>query len=354
MPRRAGHTLCLFVRSLFMRHHKDYPHGIVIWVLAFLSCATAATVRAQGAATGGSLAQASVRGSVVLPNGSPVSEAVKITLKVMRGDQSIIYSDQQGRFEINNLAPGDYVLEVEADRNPHFDIATERIRIQRNAPTFVTIVLQPKAGERTTTTSDRTVSVAMLDQKVPSAAKREYEKATRFLNSGRTEDSIEALRRALAIYPDYLMARNDLGAQLLELERFAEAEIELRAAVRIDPNSFNAQLNLGVVLVRENKFAEAIKALDKALSIEPAAPSAHLYAGMASAGNSEYERAEKDLRAAYDLGGVPYNVALVHLGVLYIKRGQRELALKTLQAYLRESPDGPNVAEVQKMIATLR
>ena len=36
-----------------------------------------------------------------------------------------------------------------------------------------------------------------------------------------------------------------------------------------------------------------------------------------------------------------------------MQKGDREMALKTFETYLRESPDGANAAQVQKMIAIL-
>jgi tetratricopeptide (TPR) repeat protein len=320
-------------------------------LLALMVIAIAPVTLGQPSSGLASGAKASIRGTVMMPDGSPVSEAVKVTLKVLRGDRTMVYTDQQGRFELRNLNSGDYTLEVEADRN-RFEVTSERVQLQRNAPTFVTIYLKEKQAERGTV-SGRTVSVAMLDQRVPSAAKREFEKASRLASQREFDESIEALRRALAIYPDYLMARNDLGAQLMEQGRLDEAKAQLLAAVRIDPNAFNAQLNLGIVLVRQENFAEGLPTLDKAMTIEPSAPAVHLYAGMACAGLNDMPRAEKELNAAYGLGGAPYAVALVHLGRLYLKRGDRELALKTFQTYLHESPDGANAAQVQKMIAIL-
>jgi Flp pilus assembly protein TadD len=334
-----------------MRLLKKYHQNI--WVLGLLLVAHSVSkpVAGQGASGLASGAQASIRGNVVLPEGGPVSEAVKVTLKVIRGDQAMVYTDQQGRFEFNNLAPGQYTIEVEADRSQRFEVANERITVQRNAPMFVTVYLKEKQKDRPAVSS-KTISVAMLDQKVPAAARREFENATHFAAQSKAAQSIEALRRALAIYPDYLMAHNDLGSQLIEQGQLDGAEQELRAAVKIDPNAFNAQLNLGIVLVRQNRFAEAVPVLDKALTLEPSAPAVHLYAGLACIG-SDTARAERELISAYDLGGPPYTVALVHLGLLYMKKGDRELALKAFQAYLRESPDGSNAAQVQKMIAIL-
>jgi tetratricopeptide (TPR) repeat protein len=296
----------------------------------------------------------SIRGHVVLPNGSPLAEAVRVNLRVLRGDQAITYTDQQGQFELNNLSAGQYTVEIDADRDGRFEFTSERVLVRRGGgPTLITIYLKEKRSEQTRA-SGRTISIAMLDQKVPSAARREFDKASRLSAEGNARESIEALRRAIGIYPEFLLAHNDLGAQLLEQGQFEEAAVELRAAIKIDPKAFNPQLNLGIVLVRQKNFQEAREVLEKALSLEPASPAAHLYAGIAAVALNQGERGESEFKAAHDLGGIPYAVALLDLGRLYLKRGERELALKSFESYLRESPDAADAAQVEKLIGMLR
>src|SRR5947209_2873078 len=58
----------------------------------------------------------SIRGRVLMPNGAPVAEAIKVTLHVLRGEQSVLYTDSEGLFEIDSLAPGSYTVEAEDDR----------------------------------------------------------------------------------------------------------------------------------------------------------------------------------------------------------------------------------------------
>ena len=288
-----------------------------------------------------------------MPDGSPVSEPMKVTLKVLRGDKDVTYTDNNGRFEFQHVASGDYTLEVEADRSrDRFEITSEKITVRTNIPNFVTVTLKTRSADREVR-SDKTVSVAMLEQKVPSAAKHEFEKASQAAREGRAEESIAALRRAIAIYPEYLMALNDLGAQLLELGRLDEALEPLRTATRIDPNSFNPHLNLGIVLVRKREFKEALAALDRALSSEPSSPAAHLYEGMAAVGINDGARAERELKSAYDLGGRPFSVALVYLARVYVKRGDKQSAIDSLQRYLQDDPSGSNAPLVRKMLADL-
>ncbi len=295
----------------------------------------------------------SIRGTVVMPDGSQLSEAVKVTLKALRGDVNTLYTDQQGRFEMVNIALGQYTIEVDADRERRFAIIRESVQIQRGGgPTMVTLYLKEREGEARAK-ADKTVSVASLDQKVPAAAKREFDKASHFAAEGNNLEAVAGLQRAIAIYPNYLAAHNDLGAQLLEQGKLDEAVSELQIAIKIDPKAFNPQLNLGIVLFKQNKFSESLTTLDKALSLEPTSPAAHLFAGMDSEKLKDNTRAEKELRAAAELGGNSYAVALLRLGMLYMETGQRELALKSFQSYLRESPNAADADQVQKLIDSL-
>jgi Tfp pilus assembly protein PilF len=294
-----------------------------------------------------------IRGNVVLPDGSMLTEAARVSLKVFRGEQAFSLTDSQGRFELVNIVPGQYTVEVE-DRNRRYEISSETVQVPRGGGTvLLTIYLKEK---RTTTTNptDKTVSVAMLDQKVPPAAHKQFQNATKLFQEGKTVEGIESLRRAIAIYPDYLMAHNDLGAQLLEQERYEEAIVELDTAIKIDPNAFHPRLNKGLALLRQNKFSEALVSLDKALSIEPSSPAAHLYAGMAAVKLSDATRGEKEFKASYDLGGMTYAIALFHLGQLYMKRGDRQNALQSFETFLHDSPNEPNAAQAEKFISMLR
>ncbi len=326
-----------------------YALLIACFLFAPAHSQTARTPKSPEITTG----DGSIRGVVLLPDGSPVSEAMRVTLKVLRGDQATTYTDQQGRFEFGHIAAGEYAIEVEADRDRNrFEVVNEKVIVRTNSPAFVTLSLKEKRVAKESA-RDRTVSVAMLDQKVPPAAQHEFENATRLAQAGNLDESIAALRRAVDIFPEYLMALNDLGAQLLEAGRLDEAIVPLRGAVKLDPTSFNPQLNLGIVLVRKKIFAEAVTALDKALSAKPASPAAHLYAGMAASGTNDSARAEREFKLAADLGGREFSVALVYLGRIYIKRGEKQLAIDSLERYLRIDPDGPNARIVKKMLADL-
>jgi Flp pilus assembly protein TadD len=278
---------------------------------------------------------------------------MRITVQSLRGTQTMTYTDNQGLFEIRNLPVGNYTLEVEPDKL-RFENTAEHIEVYKGSSLFVTIALREKARADKSKPATNVVSAAELTQTVPNKARKEFDRANAFLKQGKREEAVDHLRKAIALFPQYLMAHNDLGAQLLEQGLFDEAEREFQRAIEIDPKAFNPQLNLGIVLVRQQRFAEASNVLRKALVLESTSASAKFFLGLSLLGQEDYSGAESELKAAYALGGSQYALALFHLGEVYMNRGERALALQAFEAYLREVPNATNADQTRKLIALLR
>ena len=295
----------------------------------------------------------SIRGKVVQQNGSPLNEAVLVRLENIRGTKTTAFTDSLGQFDFLGLMPGIYYVVVDGDN--HQDGGTVTVEVFPNAASIVTLMVRLRTPEPTRKATS--VSAGELSQRVPAAAQKEFERASTASKQGKTELAITHYRKAIAIYPNFLMARNDLGAQLMTLGKLDEAAEELSAAIAIDPKAFNPRLNLGMVLVKQHKFIEGADQLRLALSLDATSASAHFYLGLALIGMEDAERAasaEKEFKTAYRIGGAKYALALFHLGELYLSRGDREAALKAFQQYLVESPDAANAAHVRQMIAMLK
>lgn len=133
-----------------------------------------------------------------------------------------------------------------------------------------------------------------------------------------------------------------------------EAAEVLQRAVDLDNKSFYPALNLGIVFVYQQRFDKASAVLTKALSLEPSSTAARLYLGLAYVGLEKLDLAEAALKAAHSLGGSESAIALFHLGELYMRRGERESALKAFEDYLTAVPDARNANQVRKLIDMLR
>jgi len=291
----------------------------------------------------------SIRGKVVQPNGSPLNEAIQVRLENIRGVKATIFTDNLGQFSFAGLTPGSYQVVVDGDNRQ--DGGNVSVEVFPNSPSIVTVIVRERTVEPAKKAT--TVSTGELTQ-VPSAARKEFELASNLTKEGKIERAISHYRKAIEIYPNFLMARNDLGVQLMTLGQLDDATEELRKAVAIDPKAFNPRLNLGIVLVKQHGFAEGATELRKALSLDSTSASAHFYLGLALVGMDDAINAEKEFKAAYSIGGTKYALALFHLGELYMGRGEREAALKVFELYLSESPNASNAAHVKQLIAMLK
>lgn len=271
-------------------------------------------------------------------------------MQTVRGIDATVFTDNNGTFEFTRLTPGRYQVVVDADPRL-FETSTESIEIVRGMVAVINIALKEKA--RAGQPKVGAVSAAELDSNVPAKARKEFERAGDASKNGKTEEAITHLQNAIAIYPQYLKAHNDLGAQLLELNRLDEAEKELRFALSIDPEAFNPTLNLGIVLLKKHEIQSAIGVLQQAASMQSQSPVARFFYGLALIGASDGERAEKEFIAAYTLGGDQYAEALFQLGRVYMDRGDRSRARQYLERYVRVAPQASNSAEAKKLIAIL-
>ncbi|HKB66673.1 MAG TPA: DUF2012 domain-containing protein [Pyrinomonadaceae bacterium] len=324
-----------------MTHNvRHIGHGVVLTMFLLLAATSA---QAQGG---------SIQGRIALAGGERLNEATRVTLQTSRGVKATVFTDNQGQFMFRGLNPGIYDVVVEADPN-RFEVTSVTVEVFPNSPALVRIVLKDKKVSGSRKGAD-SVSTIELDADIPAKAKKEFERASDAGNAGKTEEAIVHLRKAIEIYPSYLMARNDLGTQLLAEGKLAEAEDQLREAMKIGPKAFNPKLNLGIVLVQQQKFAEATTVLRDAIALNSAAPSARLYNGMALEGMNEFDEAEKELKASHDLGGAHYAVALYRLGHIYLNKGDRKSAIGAFERYLSEAPDAANAGEVKALLITLR
>lgn len=309
-----------------------------------LVLACAASLAAQGG---------SLRGQLVLPSGRSLNEATRISLQTSRGVKAIVFTDNQGRFQFPGLTPGQYQVVIEGDR-VRFETTTANVEVFPGAPSLLNVVLKEIKSSNNSKGGGDSVSASELDPAVPAKAKKEFDRATAASNEGKPDEAIEHLRQAIAIYPRYLMAHNDLGAQLLGERKLDEAAVELRRALEIDPKAFNPHLNLGIVLVQQQKFSEAAPILQVAVSLNSGSPAARLYNGMALQGLNELDAAKREFEAAHELGGTTYAVVLFHLGQIFMSKGERGKAVAAFERYLHEAPHGLNVPEAKSLLDALR
>ena len=293
-----------------------------------------------------------IEGRVNFPSGFRAERHIKIT---MRNSVSIlyrIYTNKHGEFRFHDLSEGIYYLQAEIE-GEDFEPVVEKVALGRGITYELTLQLREKLGHQIRGPSGRVVSTAELRQAVPLPAKKQYELAVKRVSKSDFVQAAAYFEQAIAIYPEYLAARNDLGAQCLKLKRVDEAEQHFKMVLEKDPKNLYATFNLGLVRIERRDYAEAISQLGLALAIDSSWATPHLWLGFALLETGNLPAAERELTKALVMGGSDCVAAHYHLARAYVMRGDTKEASRAIGAYLEEAPNGEYVKDARELARRL-
>lgn len=129
------------------------------------------------------------------------------------------------------------------------------------------------------------VSDAKLLQRLLAEARARF-------TEGDSHTAVARLKDALTIDSRRAVAHAMLGAALLNLGRYGEAEAELRRALELKAAYPGAHLNLGELLRLKGEFAASETALRRAVKQEPGNPDALTALGLTLVSRSQLDRAK--------------------------------------------------------------
>lgn len=296
-----------------------------------------------------------IQGKVTLPSGFAAQRNVRITLRNAHSILNTFFTNNSGEFQLRNLSEGIYYVHAEV-QDGSFEPVTRRVELGRGLTVQLTLELREKTGPApmSARAGARVVSAAELQQSVPPAAKRQYNLGLKSVNKGDFAQAAARFEEALHLYPDYLAARNDLGAQYLKLRRLDEAEKQFRAVLARDAKNFNAKYNLGLVHVERRDYAGAIAQLNQAIALDSTRPVARLWLGFALLESGDAAGAERELVKSLVMGGAECAAASYHLARIHLGRGDTAEATRYLGVYLEDAPKGEYASEARQLRQKIR
>lgn len=156
--------------------------------------------------------------------------------------------------------------------------------------------------------------------------------------SQRFEEALPFLNRAVAAYPGFAEAHNNLGKALKRLDRLDEARAAFAEAVRLDPDFAEAHNNLGQILKRQQQADDAIRHFRQAIALDPDYALAHLNLADALKESKRTDEALTHYRRAIALK--PDNaVAHNNLGTFLKDMADTRGAFACLEQAIRIKPD---------------
>ena len=195
-------------------------------------------------------------------------------------------------------------------------------------------------------------SIAVI---VPEAAQKEFKLGSKEMDKKHWEEAKDHFQKAIAAFPKYAEAFNDLGQVDIKLNDGKSAVEAFRSGTQIDPTLQEANMYLGQFYYDNHQYKDAEPYLVRSAANQP--QSAQVLTVLA---NTELQNGETDLALA-NARKVPtlanhQQFAISHLIVAQALAGtgkDDEIA-KEYDEYLKEAPDSPLAPRVKDALAQLK
>jgi len=320
-------------------------------LLAGLSCVNA---QDRGAASPPSrpIRFVTIQGQVSLPDGRPAGRAlVKITTR--GGVPRETFTNDQGRFEVEGMAEGGYVLSASSLTDPSLtsDVLDTDTSRTATGNLHVTLILHPKAENLKKTKKPGVITAAETRQKIPKPAHKAFLQGLKLKKEEDPKRALESFNRAIELYPEYFQALAERGDLYVLQRKLIEAGADFERALKIEAQYGPALRGSGYCKLERREFVEAAKDLERSLSTEPDNASTHLLLGIARLEQDQRDAARQSLQKALILGALR---AHIYLADLSAREHLYQQAADELHLYLEAQPLAPDASELRAVEARWR
>jgi tetratricopeptide (TPR) repeat protein len=281
---------------------------------------------------------------IFMPNGGMPPAPVRITITRDDGYSDIVFTDSKGRYQLGTPRNETvtYRLVIDGDKLT-YDTTTANITLDRNSPNQHNVFLRPLAIVKLP--ADSVLDVSDYEKNVPAKARAAYKRGMEAVSQDQAETAITNLQEAIALYPQYVRALNDLGVVYLKLERLKEAEATFRQASEINKRYFHPRLNLGLVLEKEGKHSEALEVLEPLYNENRSMHQVRMAYAAALERTGRMEDAQKLYYSITETANLPGAVkadAYFGLGLILNRQGKYLDAITQFQKSIQLAPNVTN------------
>jgi adenylate cyclase len=157
------------------------------------------------------------------------------------------------------------------------------------------------------------------------------------IGTGRFEEAIQEMKKALELEPASLIMNTFMGATLYYAGRYDEAIDQCRRTIEMDPNFAVAHWHLGLAYEQQQNFDAAIEEFKKATSLSGGSPLMKAALGRAYAESQKKLEAEKILGELNELSKQEY-VSSYEIATICVALGDNEQGFQLLEkAYAEHS-----------------
>jgi tetratricopeptide (TPR) repeat protein len=322
-------------------------------ILAFLLVTYDLSLGIQMANRGRGLGNLQVRLTDINDRPIGIQAHVQLVLSGGGGPFAEGYSNNEGMISFSSIPVGNYHLVISGDGVDRTD--TGSFLVDERKSTQSIFVRVKRTSETEAERSEKGGVVGVQNINVPPAANKEFEAAGADMAQRDWKAAVTHLNRAIAIYPNFVAAYNNLGTAYLRMGDLARERQALEKAIRLDDRFAPSLLNLGLLSIVEKKYSDAEDFLGRAATIEPANPQVLMLLAESQLLAGHYDQAVASKARIHDTPHHEKYAKAHYIAARALEHeGRAQEAADELRAFLAEQPEGPLAEVVRRELGNLR
>lgn len=263
------------------------------------------------------------------------------------------YTNERGQAQFLDVLLGNYHVLVRGQSIETTESETFEVDARKGAQSIFVRVRPAAENPNPTATKASSATVSASDLKVPKKASQEFDKATKLIAKQEWQKAVDQLNKALALYPGYAEAYNNLGVAYARLGDSAKERDALQKAIAANDHFAPAFVNLARMEMKEHNFAEAETNLDRATAADPTDVRSLALLAQAQLLDQHYEGAIASAGKVHTMPHGPF--ALVHYVAARACEGLNRLpdAVSQLKLFLIEEPSGERATSARQEVAAI-
>jgi tetratricopeptide (TPR) repeat protein len=184
-----------------------------------------------------------------------------------------------GTFQFRSVPPGEYLIRITNTGGQ--TISQQYVTVHAHLNELSVRLPEPQRRP----SAPGTVSFTQLSHPPAKKAVQAFSTATRLSSTGKYQEAVAELEKAIRISPEFASAYTNLAVQYIRLNRFEESAAESERALQIGgPDALNL-CNLAYAQFQLHRFADAENSARAALHLDPSYLQADLVLGSLLAAN---------------------------------------------------------------------
>ena len=272
---------------------------------------------------------------------------------------STIYTDTSGYVKFHVTSNGRYYAKISGpgienvtSESIDFETLEETCRDIRTSYVYLkpTGEAAQSAKPQSASKGENPTVTSAAELRVPQSARKAFDQGLSAWQKKDYKQAAENFEKAVAEYPQYDTAYNNLGVMYAHLGQDDKAMAAFKRAVELNDKNADADRNLARLLIRQKDYPQAEELLKKSLTVEPAEASTLTMLVMAEAQDGKLDDAVKDAQKVHSLPHEGYAVVHYIAGEVLEEKHQYADATTEYNLYLKEAPNGPEAAQVKSAL----